>query len=109
MQDEQAGLRTTLIGMGSLSYGELAGERMKLGLLLNDPEEEHDCFTDNTHNSHYFDTVLHSQCLFRTLQAVRLCSVVQGPLFGDLVAKVDANLHADLTAKLNETIRQWQS
>ena len=25
--------------MGSLSYGELAGERMKLGLMLNDPEE----------------------------------------------------------------------
>ncbi len=34
--------------MGSLSYGELAGERMKLGLLLHDPEEEHDCFSDNT-------------------------------------------------------------
>jgi putative iron-regulated protein len=28
---------------------------MKLGLLLNDPEEEHDCFSDNTHNSHYYD------------------------------------------------------
>jgi putative iron-regulated protein len=44
-----------LTGMGSLSYGELAGERMKLGLMLNDPEEEHDCFSDNTHNSHYYD------------------------------------------------------
>ncbi len=43
--------------MGSLSYGELAGERMKLGLLLHDPEEEHDCFSDNTHNSHYFDQI----------------------------------------------------
>jgi putative iron-regulated protein len=44
-------------GLGSLSYGEMAGERMKLGLLLNDPEEEHDCFSDNTHNSHYYDIV----------------------------------------------------
>ena len=44
-------------GLGSLSYGEMAGERMKLGLLLNDPEEEHDCFSDNTHNSHYYDVV----------------------------------------------------
>lgn len=44
-------------GLGSLSYGELAGERMKLGLLLHDPEEEHDCFSDNTHNSHYYDQV----------------------------------------------------
>src|SRR5690606_29949356 len=53
--DPNAGLMAMLTGMGSLSYGELAGERMKLGLMLNDPEEEHDCFSDNTHNSHYYD------------------------------------------------------
>ena len=103
MQDEQAGLRTILIGMGSLSYGELAGERMKLGLLLNDPEEEHDCFADNTHNSHYFD-----QVGIRNVYSGHYKrfdgSVVQGPSIGDLVAKVDADLHADLTAKLNETM-----
>ena len=29
-----------LNGMGSLSYGELAGERMQLGLMLHDPEKE---------------------------------------------------------------------
>ena len=28
---------------------------MKLGLILHDPEEEHDCFSDNTHNSHFND------------------------------------------------------
>ncbi len=53
--DANAGLIPILTGMGSLSYGELAGERMKLGLLLHDPEEEHDCFSDNTYNSHYND------------------------------------------------------
>jgi putative iron-regulated protein len=42
-------------GLGSLSYGELAGERTKLALMLHDPEQEHDCFSDNTHNSHYYD------------------------------------------------------
>jgi len=52
---EEGGLATILTGLGSLSYGELAGERMKLGLILHDPEEEHDCFSDNTHNSHYSD------------------------------------------------------
>lgn len=51
----EAGLTAILTGLGSLSYGELAGERMKLGLILHDPEEEHDCFSDNTHNSHYYD------------------------------------------------------
>src|SRR5712675_497097 len=52
---EVGGLATILTGIGSLSYGELAGERMKLGLILHDPEEEQDCFSDNTHNSHYYD------------------------------------------------------
>jgi putative iron-regulated protein len=52
---DEGGLATILTGLGSLSYGELAGERMKLGLILHDPEEEHDCFSDNTHNSHYSD------------------------------------------------------
>lgn len=55
--DANGGVSAILTGMGSLSYGELAGERMRLGLMLNDPEEEHDCFADNTHNSHYFDGV----------------------------------------------------
>lgn len=54
-QKDKAALGTILTGLGSLSYGELAGERMKLGLILHDPEEEHDCFSDNTFNSHYYD------------------------------------------------------
>ncbi|MCB4771778.1 peptidase [Ancylobacter sp. Lp-2] len=54
-QKDKAALGTILTGLGSLSYGELAGERMKLGLILHDPEEEHDCFSDNTHNSHFYD------------------------------------------------------
>jgi putative iron-regulated protein len=103
MQDKQAGLVTILTGMGSLSYGELAGERMKLGLLLNDPEEEHDCFADNTHNSHYFD-----QIGIRNVYSGHYKrfdgSVVMGPSIGDLVEEVDADLHADLSSKLNETV-----
>ena len=54
---EAAGLQGMLTGIGNLSCGELAGERMKLGLSLNDPEEEHDCSSDNTHWSHFFDVI----------------------------------------------------
>ena len=54
---ESGGLATIVTGIGSLSYGELAGQRMKLGVMLHDPEEEHDCFSDNTHNSHYYDQI----------------------------------------------------
>ncbi len=53
----KAGITAIMTGLGSLSYGELAGERMKLGLMIHDPEEEHDCFSDNTYNSHYYDAL----------------------------------------------------
>jgi putative iron-regulated protein len=53
--EPDAGLTAMLTGLGSLSYGELAGERTKLGLMLHDPEEEQDCFSDNTHNAHFYD------------------------------------------------------
>ncbi|WP_044362156.1 imelysin family protein [Vibrio fluvialis] len=51
----QNGLRKMMFGMGSLSLGELAGERMKVALEANSTEDEHDCFSDNTHNSHFYD------------------------------------------------------
>ncbi len=57
MAGDEAGLTAIMTGLGSLSYGELAGERMKLGLMIHDPEEEHDCFSDNTHASHFFDAL----------------------------------------------------
>ncbi len=37
-------------GIGSLSKGELAGERMTVALTNQDQEDEHSCFSDNTHN-----------------------------------------------------------
>ncbi len=101
--DDKAGLTTILTGMGSLSYGELAGERMKLGLLLHDPEEEHDCFADNTHNSHYFNQVGIRNIFTGAYKRID-GSVVAGPSIGDLVAEADAEVHADLSAKIGETM-----
>jgi putative iron-regulated protein len=75
-------------GLGSLSYGELAGERTKLGLMLHDPEQEHDCFSDNTHNSHYYDEKgivnVYTGRYKRTDG-----SLVSGPSLEDLVAAKD--------------------
>lgn len=53
--DPQAGLLAMLTGKGTLSFGELARKRMKLGLMLNNPAEEHDCPLDYTHNSPCYD------------------------------------------------------
>ena len=89
--------------MGSLSYGELAGERMKLGLLLHDPEEEHDCFSDNTHNSHYFDQIGIRNAYtghYRRIDG----TVVAGPSVSDLVRETDPALDAEIAAKLDVTV-----
>lgn len=51
------GLAEILTGLGSLTFGEMTGERMKLGLMLHDSEEQQDCFSNNTHNSHYYDEI----------------------------------------------------
>ena len=50
-------IRRIIFGMGSLSLGELAGERMKVALEANSTEDEHDCFSDNTHYSHYYNVL----------------------------------------------------
>lgn len=43
-------LTNMLTGMGSLSGAELAGERMTVAYEERDQEDEHSCFSDNTHN-----------------------------------------------------------
>jgi putative iron-regulated protein len=42
-------VRKILLGMGSLSGAELSGERMTVALDNRDQEDEHSCFSDNTH------------------------------------------------------------
>ncbi|XDA98680.1 imelysin family protein [Sulfitobacter sp. LCG007] len=102
--DEDAGISAMLTGMGSLSYGEQAGERMRLGLMLNDPEEEHDCFSDNTHNSHYYDG-MGVQNVYLGQYVRSDGSLVSGPSLSDLVAKSDPALDAEMKSKLADTMR----
>lgn len=103
MADEQAGLSAILTGMGSLSYGEQAGERMRLGLMLNDPEEEHDCFSDNTHNSHYYDG-LGVQNVYLG-EYVRIDgTLVSGPSLSDLVAAENSDLDTEMRTRLAGTM-----
>ena len=100
---EEDGLTAIVTGLGSLSYGELAGERMQLGLLLHDPEEEHDCFSDNTHNSHYYDAVGIRNVY--TGRYVRIDGrVVEGPGLADLVRAEDRELDAEMHAKLARSL-----
>ncbi len=100
---DEAGLTAILTGLGSLSYGELAGERMQLGLMIHDPEEEHDCFSDNTFASHYFDALgVRNVYLGRYRRADG--SVVEGPSVSDLVKAKAPDVDAETRAKLDATL-----
>ncbi|MFI5411776.1 imelysin family protein [Kaistia sp. UC242_56] len=104
---DEGGLATILTGIGSLSYGELAGERMKLGLILHDPEEEHDCFSDNTANSHYYDQagmVAAWQGKYTRTDG----SVVEGPSIRELAAAKNADAAKRVDEALAVTTAKMQ-
>lgn len=48
-EEAQTKLKEILQAMGDLSDGELAGERINIALQGNSQEDEHSCFSDNTH------------------------------------------------------------
>ncbi|MBZ9697978.1 imelysin family protein [Mesorhizobium sp. ESP6-5] len=95
-------------GMGSLSYGELAGERMKLGLLLHDPEEEHDCFSDNTYNSHLYDAV-GIRAAYHASYTRLDGTVVSGPSVHDMVKAADPAIDKELSDKLDVSVAKMEA
>ncbi len=102
------GLRKMLFGMGSLSLGELAGERMKVALEANSTEDEHDCFSDNTHNSHFYNGKgIRNVYLgeYRKVDGITL----SGPSLSQLLAKVDAAADSSLKADLEASEGKLQA
>jgi len=105
--DPAKGVAAMVKGIGSLSDGELAGERIKLGLMLHDPEEEHDCFSDNTQNSHYYDQ-LGMIAIYRGHYARIDGTLVKGPSLKDLVAAEAAGVAGKIDAALEATQARMQ-
>ena len=101
----QNGLRKMLFGMGSLSLGELAGERMKVALEANSTEDEHDCFSDNTHNSHYYN----EQGIYNVFTGLYKRtdgSLISGPSLYDLAAQKDTQAAENVQKQFDITRAQ---
>lgn len=93
----QESVRKMLVGLGSLSRGELAGERLEVALNSQDQEDEHSCFSDNTHRDAVTNALgIQNVWLGQYKQANG--TVLQGPSLRDLVAARDAAL-ADKTTQ----------
>jgi putative iron-regulated protein len=96
-------VRKMLVGLGSLSRGELAGERLEVALNSQDQEDEHSCFSDNTHR----DAATNA----KGIQNVWLGSYtrtdgsqVSGPSLKDLVAVTDATLAEKTSQQIGSSV-----
>jgi putative iron-regulated protein len=85
VQGGEDSLRNIFVAMGSLSRGELAGERLEVALNSQDQEDEHSCFSDNTHRDAVLNaTGIENVWLGRYTRADG--TVMSGPSPRDLVA-----------------------
>lgn len=98
----EAGIRKMLFGMGSLSLGELAGERMKVALEAFSPEDEHDCFSDNTHNSHYYNGLGIKNVYLGQYKRTD-GTLLSGPSLSELVNSIDPKADQLMKTKFETT------
>jgi putative iron-regulated protein len=96
-QDEA--LTLMLKGAGILSGAELAGERLTVPYETKEQEDEHSCFSDNTHRDVLFD-ILGLENVLRG-RYVRTSGVqIDGPSPLDLLTKVDPALARTLDRQI---------
>jgi putative iron-regulated protein len=97
-------LRKMLVGLGSLSRGELAGERMEVALASRDQEDEHSCFSDNTHRDMVTNALgIENVWLGRFKRADG--SVLQGASLRELVAAKDPALAEKTTQQIRASVQ----
>jgi putative iron-regulated protein len=96
-------VRKMIVGMGSLSRGELAGERLEVAMNTQDKEDEHSCFSDNTHR----DVVANAQGIenvwlgsYKRLDG----SMVQGASLKDLVTAKNAALADKVSKQIAQSV-----
>jgi putative iron-regulated protein len=94
--DPDVAITSMLRGIGALSAGELAGERMAVAFETRDQEDEHSCFSDNTNAD-----VLGNASGVRM---VYLAEGTEGPSLADLVAEADPDLDELLREQLDTSI-----
>lgn len=100
--DEKEAMRRMLFGMGSLSLGELAGERMNVALLAHSQEDEHSCFSDNTHND-IAENARSIQNIFNGTYQRADGTKLEGASLAQLVASKDVKASETLVGKLSDT------
>jgi len=100
----QTALSRILKGMGSLSGGELAGERLTVAYETKNQENEHSCFSDSTHLDLANNALgIHNVCTgqYRKLDGTEL----KGPGICALIGRYRADLGSKLTAQTAQSLQ----
>jgi len=91
-------LTLILKGAGTLAGPELSGERLTVAYETKEQEDEHSCFSDNTHHDFIYDALgLENVWLGRYRRTSG--EVISGPGLRDLLQRVAAPLAEKLTAQ----------
>lgn len=99
-------VRKIIVGLGSLSRGELAGERMEVALNTQDQEDEHSCFSDNTHRD-IVNNALGIENVWLGRYTRRDGSVLQGPAsLRALVATQDQALADKVSQQISLSVQK---
>ncbi len=98
VKDVETSLAKILTGMGSLSRAELGGERMRVALVNHDQEDEHSCFSDNTHN----DIIANIQGMVNIYEGKY--RNFQGKGLADLLTSLDKNLAEEMKENLTNSL-----
>jgi len=96
------GLRRMIFGIGSFSLGELSGERMNVALLAHSQEDEHSCFSDNTHND-IDQNIVGINNVYHGRYTRLDGEILQGPSLHDLLLEADPVLAERLANSLADT------
>lgn len=96
--DEDVALNRIITGIGELSRGELAGERMTVAYQERSQEDEHSCFSDNT----VADIIGNAAGIRMVLYGDY--GSVSGPGVLDLVEAEDADLATQLRDEVSESL-----
>ena len=97
--DSKEAMRLIITGIGELSRGELAGERMNVAYSERSQEDEHSCFSDNTTN----DIIGNARGIAMVLHASYPRGVT-GTSVLDVVAAEDEELASRLSAEVNASL-----
>ena len=93
-------LSKIMTGMGTLAIGELRGERMVAPFLSKSQEDEHSCFSDQTHLDAKNDALG-----IRNVWRGEYGSKLKGPSVRELVAKVDEDLALGIDADIDAVLQ----